>query len=81
MKFAIEIKYYHPVLKIGLKNIKEAWLLPDINNPVELKTIIYQGNLYYRLPGSGKRISYRSIKKGLIKKKIVIPIALNILPF
>jgi len=34
-------------------------------NPVELKTVIHQGNLYYRIPSSGKRISYRTLKKGL----------------
>jgi len=30
MKLSIEIKYLHPQLKIGLENIKEAWLLSDI---------------------------------------------------
>ena len=81
MKFTIEIKYFHPQLKIGLENIKEAWLLLDIKNPIELKTIIHQGGLYYRIPNSGKRISYRILKKGLIKKNIHIPLALNLLPF
>jgi hypothetical protein len=81
MKFSIEIKYFHPQLKIGLENIKEAWLLSDIKNPIELKTIIHQGNLYYRIPNSGQRISYRILKKGLIKKKIRIPLVLNLLPF
>ena len=40
MKFSIEIKYYHPELKIGLENIKEAWLLSDMKHPIELKTVI-----------------------------------------
>ena len=81
MKYLIEIKYYHPQLKIGLENIKQAWLLTDLKNPTELKTVIYQGNLYFRMPGSGKRVSYRKLKKGLIKKVINIPIALQLLPF
>ena len=81
MKFSIEIKYYHPQLQVGLENIKHAWLLTDLKNPIELKTIIYQGNLYYRFPTSGKRISYRKLKKGLTKNKIIIPIALQLLPF
>ena len=81
MKFFIEIKYYHPALKIGLENIREAWLLTDLKHPIELKTNIHQGNLYFRLPGSGKRISYRTLRKGLIKKNIKIPVAFSILPF
>lgn len=81
MKFLIEIKYYHPDLKIGLENIKEAWLLLDIKDPIELKTVIHQGNLYYRLPNSGRRISYRTLKKGLIKKNISIVLPGLLLPF
>ena len=81
MNFLIEIKYFHPELNIGLENIKSAWLLSDINNPVELRTIIHQGLLSYRLPISGKRISYRTLKKGLIKKKIIIHLPLELLPF
>lgn len=81
MKFSIEIKYYHPKLKIGLENIREAWILTDLKHPLELKTEIHQGNLYYRLPGSGKRISYRILKKGLVKKTLSIPLQLSLLPF
>lgn len=81
MKFSIEIKYYHPSLKIGLENIKEAWLLLDIKDPIELKTVIHQGNLYYRLPNSGRRISYRTLKRGLIKKNISIMLPKFLLPF
>ena len=32
MRFLIEIKYFHPELKIGLENIKVAWLLTDIKD-------------------------------------------------
>jgi len=81
MKFTIEIKYFHPQLMIGLENIKEAWLISDLKNPVELTTIIHQGNLYYRIPNSGKRISYRILKKVLISKKIVIRLPMQLLPF
>jgi len=81
MNLSIEIKYLHPQLKIGLENIKKAWLLSDIKNPVELTPIIHQGNLYYRLPNCGKRISYRTLKKGIIKKKIFIPLVSHLLPF
>jgi hypothetical protein len=81
MKFLIEIKYLHPEFNIGLENIRSAWLLSDTNHPVELKTIIHQGLLSYRLPVSGRRISYRTLKKGLIKKKIIIHLPFNLLPF
>ena len=81
MKLSIEIKYFHPGLKIGLENIRDAWLLTDVKDPKKLQTIIHQGNLYYRIPGSGKRISYRTLKKGLIKKSFSIPIQLYLLPF
>ena len=81
MKFTIEIKYFHPQFMIGLENIKEPWLLLDIKDPIELKTIIHRGNLYYRIPNSGKSISYRILKKSLIKKNIHVPLALDLLPF
>ena len=80
MTNTITIKYFHPQLKIGLEDIKNAWLLIT-NEPIKLKTVIRQGNLYFRLPGSGKRISYSSIKKGLVKKIIIIKHPLNLLPF
>jgi hypothetical protein len=81
MKFTITIKYFHPDLKIGLEDIKNAWLLSNDQPPVKLKTIIHQGLLSYRLPVSGKRISYRSLKKGLIKKIIIWHEQIELLPF
>ena len=81
MKFSIEIKYYHPGFSIGLENVKDAWYLPIDNPPVQLKTIVYQGVLTYRFPVSGKRISYRRLKKGLIKRKIRIRLPIELLPF
>jgi len=81
MKFSIEVKYYHPGLAIGLEDVKNAWYLPKDAPPVQLKTIIYQGLLTYRVPISGKRISYRTLKKGLIKKNMTIRLPLELLPF
>jgi len=65
----ITIRYFNPVLKIGLQDVRNAWYMAD-KTPVRLTTIIYQGALYFRFPGSGKRISYKQLKKGLIKKQI-----------
>ena len=72
------IKYFHPVYNIGLQDIRNAWLLEK--SPVKLVTTVYRGNLIFRLPGSGKRISYRILKKGLAKKTIIIRQPLNQLP-
>jgi len=49
--------------------------------PVRLTTIIYQGALYFRFPGSGKRISCKQLKKGLIKKQIELLLPMQLLPF
>ncbi len=81
MLFSIEIKYFHPRWQISLENIRTAWLISDIKNPIKLKTDIHQGCLYFRLPGSGKRISYRSLKKGLTKKNIPVYLPVELLPF
>jgi hypothetical protein len=42
---------------------------------------IHQGNLYYRIKGSSRRISYRQLKCGLLKRQIFIREELNLLPF
>ncbi|MGQ0738068.1 MAG: hypothetical protein ACT4OJ_03320 [Bacteroidota bacterium] len=81
MKFIIGIKYFHPRLQIGLEDIRNAWLISEKKEPVQLKTVIHQGRLHYRLPQSGKRISYRTLKKGLVKKKMNIRLPYQLLPF
>ncbi len=81
MNHLIEIKYFNPGLSIGLENIQNAWLLSGDREPLKLKTIIHQGLLSYRLPVSGKRISYKTLKKGLIKKKIILRLPVYLLPF
>jgi hypothetical protein len=73
------IKYFHPIYNIGLQDIRNAWLLDK--TPAKLKTTTYRGNLIYRIPGSGKRISYLTLKKGLVKKTIVIRQHFDPLPF
>ena len=62
----IIIKYFNPQYNIGLQDIRNAWLLSK--PPTKLTTTIYRSSLIYRFPVSGKRISYRTLKKGLIKK-------------
>jgi len=81
MKYLIQINYYNPILNIGLEDIRNAWFFHSDYSPIKLKTIIHQGLLVYRFPSSGKRISYLSLKKGLVKKKIIIRLPLQLLPF
>jgi hypothetical protein len=75
----IEIQFYHPVLKIGLQDIRNAWMITD--KPFKLTTALHRGRLSFRIPGSGKRISYLTLKKGLIKKRIIIRQPVYLLPF
>lgn len=75
----IVIRYFHPGFNIGIENIRTCWLLGS--SPVKLITTIHQGNLFFRIPGNRKRISYRSLKKGLIKKTIILKQPLELLPF
>jgi hypothetical protein len=75
----IIIRYFHPVYNVGLQDIRNAWLLNE--PPVKLTTTTYRGNLIFRMPGSGKRISYRTLKKGLVKKTIVLSQPVNLFPF
>jgi len=80
LNYIITIRYFNPFLKIGLQDVRNAWYLAD-KTPVQLTTIIYQGALYFRFPGSGRRISYKQLKKGLIKKQIDLIMPLELLPF
>ena len=66
----IAIKYYHPSFNLGVQDIRNVWLLNT--NPVKLVTSLHRGSLVFRLPVSGKCISYRTLKKGLIKKQIIL---------
>ena len=75
----IKICYFNPKLNIGLQDIRNAWFFSE--RPVKLYTAFHRGSLIYRLPGSRKRISYRTLKKGLIKKQIIIKQPLYLLPF
>lgn len=75
----IRIKYFHPVLKLGFQDIRNVWLID--NDPVKLSCSLHRGNLVFRMPVSGKRISYATLKKGLIKKQFIIRKHYSLLPF
>jgi len=75
----IVINYFNPSLNIGLQDIRNAWFLSE--EPLKLSVSFHRGTLVYHMPESGKRISYRTLKKGLVKKKIIINQPIYLLPF
>lgn len=50
----------------------EAYLLFPAIGQLNLKT--YKGKVIYRLQCSAKRLSYRRLKKGLVKTRLIIKI-------
>jgi len=75
----IKINYINPTLNLGIEDIRSIWLLGD--KPVKLTASIHRGALVFRWPVSGKRVSYKRIKKGLRKRTIIIRQPIDILPF
>lgn len=63
------LKYWNAQLQIGMADWKNVYQFPQQQL---MQTEIHQGNLYYRLKGSSKRISYNQIKAGLVKNKHII---------
>ncbi|MDZ4807064.1 MAG: hypothetical protein SGI96_02225 [Bacteroidota bacterium] len=74
----IIIKYINPALNLGMEDVRNVWLLSV--NPVKLTTTIHQGNLIFRFPVSGKRISYKTLKRGLIKRQFILRRSYELLP-
>lgn len=75
----IHLKYIHPALKLGVEDIRTVWLLGNV--PVKLTTATHRGSLVFRWPVSGKRVSYQTLKKGLIKKHLIIKRYYEVIPF
>ena len=66
----IRIKYFNEALQIAMVNWREVYLLkPRI---IKLNVEVDKGRLIYRATGSNKRISYKTLKKGLKKKPFTI---------
>jgi hypothetical protein len=75
----IEIKYVHPAIGLAVQDIRNIWLLNPV--PVKLTTTLHRGSLSFKMPVSGKPISYKTLKKGLIKQRIIIRKPYELLPF
>jgi hypothetical protein len=70
MEQKIQLKYINKNLQIGLVNWREAYLLhPEI---IRLNVEVDRGRLVYRIKGKNRRISYKRVKKGLIRTSIWI---------
>lgn len=65
----IRLKYYHPLYRIALSNWQNVYQMPE---GVLMYKEVFQGSLYYRCPGSTKRIRYQQLKKGLIVKTTLL---------
>jgi len=74
----IILKYRNPGYQIGLANWRQVYQFPQ--EELLIKEI-HQGNLYYRVRGSSRRISYNQLKKGLQKKLVIISEESRLLPF
>jgi hypothetical protein len=72
MQQEIKLNFFNEELKIGLASWREAYQLFPVVKQLNLET--YKGRIIYRLKGSSKRISYNRMKKGLVKKSLIIKI-------
>ena len=72
MQQEIKLNYFNEELKIGLVSWREAYQLFPAVRPLNLET--YRGRIIHRLKGSSKRVSYKRMKKGLVKKSLIIQI-------
>ncbi|MEJ8819145.1 hypothetical protein [Lacibacter sp. H407] len=68
----IKLTYYNPVYNIAFSNWRELYLLTQNGGFEMLAVEVYQGQLAYRSKGSHKRITWRNIKKGLLKKEVLL---------
>lgn len=62
----IRFKYFNESLQIAMINWREVYLLKP--HLIKMNVEVDKGRLVYRATGSGKRISYKTLKKGLKKK-------------
>jgi hypothetical protein len=65
----IIIKYWNAQLQIGLADWRTVYQFPQKRL---MQIEIHQGKLCYRIKGSSRRISYNRIKKGLVRKQLII---------
>ena len=64
-----EIKFVNEKLKIGMASWRSVYLLSPLTS---LNVEVHKGALVYRAKGSGKRYTYKQVKNGLVKRKMII---------
>lgn len=62
-------KYRNEQLQLAMLDWRTVYQFPQQE---KMSVEIHQNKLYYRNRGQLKRISYSQLKKGLIKKQIII---------
>ena len=67
----VKTKWVDEEHKIGLVKWNEAWLL-NAPYPLKLVTEVYRGSLVFRVPKTSKRFSYKTLKRFLARKEIII---------
>ncbi|GAA4755982.1 hypothetical protein [Flavisolibacter ginsenosidimutans] len=75
----IRLRWFHPGFNIGLADLKSAWLLTG--EPLQLIATVHRGSLVYRIPKTRRLVSYRQLKKGLVKTDRIIRQPIYLLPF
>ncbi len=65
----IILKYWNAQLQIAMQDWRTVYQFPQKE---KMLVEIHQNKLYYRNRGESKRISYQQLKKGLVKKQIII---------
>ena len=66
-------KLYNPRLNIAVVSWREVYQMPDA---YLYKVEYHCGQISYRLNGENKRVSYRQLKSGLVKRTVVVAFAL-----
>lgn len=72
--FLKECTYFSPRFNIAFADWQNVYLL-DVK-PVLLHPKVHRGALVYRIPETGRRISYKKLKKNLVKQKVVVRLPL-----
>ncbi len=65
----IILKYWNEQLQMAMLDWRTVYQFPQQEKMIPE---IHQNKLYYRKRGHTKRISYSQLKKGLIKKQIIL---------
>ena len=72
--YIIVCTYFSPAYNIAFADWQTVYLLSE--KPVALYPKVHRGALVYRIPTTGKRISYKKLKRNLVKQKVIVRVSL-----